>query len=354
MIKLFRKIRKQLLGEGKTGNYFKYAIGEIILVVIGILIALQINNWNEANSNEKRLLKIFEEIGVDLATDIRYTNDLIKSGNRIDSLSSFVLNNKLTKADYLNPINNRLFWIVLRFSPYKFRKTGFNKFKNFQGIIPEKYNKIVSVINRYYNDLGTMHDFISERLTEQMKDRHDYLVHNFDWYHLLMKNEITDEMIDFYVNNPIYKNWVSQHKVNNSSGKSGSIRRIHIQAISLILILNETLQTNYSFLNSKYSFRYKEILNRIGKPLLKDEKDIVGLYINEKVKLDVKVNGGYLFINNNLLIKKSKDTFKMFSVNSSSPKFESIVRRDSKGKVLGLYEIVNDSIISFVKKITND
>jgi len=46
MIKFFRKIRQNLLKEGKTARYFKYAIGEIILVVIGILIALQINNWN--------------------------------------------------------------------------------------------------------------------------------------------------------------------------------------------------------------------------------------------------------------------------------------------------------------------
>ncbi|MFK7781485.1 DUF6090 family protein [Psychroserpens sp.] len=45
MIKFFRKIRQNLLSEGKTGKYFKYAIGEIILVVIGILIALSINNW---------------------------------------------------------------------------------------------------------------------------------------------------------------------------------------------------------------------------------------------------------------------------------------------------------------------
>jgi len=47
MIKFFRKIRQNLLSEGKTGKYLKYAIGEIVLVVIGILIALSINNWNE-------------------------------------------------------------------------------------------------------------------------------------------------------------------------------------------------------------------------------------------------------------------------------------------------------------------
>lgn len=51
MLKFFRTIRKKLLAEGKTANYLKYAIGEIILVVIGILIALQINNWNEDRKN---------------------------------------------------------------------------------------------------------------------------------------------------------------------------------------------------------------------------------------------------------------------------------------------------------------
>lgn len=47
MISFFRKIRQNLLKENKTARYFKYAIGEIVLVVIGILIALQINNWNQ-------------------------------------------------------------------------------------------------------------------------------------------------------------------------------------------------------------------------------------------------------------------------------------------------------------------
>jgi hypothetical protein len=47
MIKFFRKIKQKLLSEGKTGKYFKYAIGEIVLVIIGILIALSIINYLE-------------------------------------------------------------------------------------------------------------------------------------------------------------------------------------------------------------------------------------------------------------------------------------------------------------------
>jgi len=62
MIKFFRKIRQNLLSEGKTGKYFKYAIGEIVLVVIGILIALQINNWNTNKINQSESKKFNQRL----------------------------------------------------------------------------------------------------------------------------------------------------------------------------------------------------------------------------------------------------------------------------------------------------
>ncbi|TXE18792.1 hypothetical protein ES692_04900 [Psychroserpens burtonensis] len=69
MIKLFRNIRKQLLSEGKNTKYFKYAIGEIVLVVIGILIALQINNWKEHKQKEIQIKNALVALYNDLAQD---------------------------------------------------------------------------------------------------------------------------------------------------------------------------------------------------------------------------------------------------------------------------------------------
>jgi hypothetical protein len=70
MIKFFRKIRQNLLSEGKTGKYFKYAIGEIVLVVIGILIALQINNWNESRIQRQKEIVILSELKKELENDL--------------------------------------------------------------------------------------------------------------------------------------------------------------------------------------------------------------------------------------------------------------------------------------------
>jgi hypothetical protein len=60
--------------ENKTGKYFKYAIGEIILVVIGILIALQINNWNENRKQAIAEKEFYKGIKYDLQQDLEFIN----------------------------------------------------------------------------------------------------------------------------------------------------------------------------------------------------------------------------------------------------------------------------------------
>ena len=64
MIKFFRKIRYDLMEKNKTSKYLKYAIGEIVLVVVGILIALQINNWNEDRTARKSENQILNSLAV--------------------------------------------------------------------------------------------------------------------------------------------------------------------------------------------------------------------------------------------------------------------------------------------------
>ncbi|MAL60223.1 MAG: hypothetical protein CMC14_09260 [Flavobacteriaceae bacterium] len=78
MIKFFRKIRQNLLLEGKTGKYLKYAIGEIILVVIGILIALQINNWNESRKQSIAEKEFITSLKNDLKEDKAFIERVIK------------------------------------------------------------------------------------------------------------------------------------------------------------------------------------------------------------------------------------------------------------------------------------
>lgn len=83
MIKFFRQIREQLLGEGKTGKYLKYAFGEIFLVVIGILLALQINNWNEQRKMNIKEAIYLNGLKADLEKSKTALTRVIKKTDRV-------------------------------------------------------------------------------------------------------------------------------------------------------------------------------------------------------------------------------------------------------------------------------
>ena len=101
MIKFFRHIRKSLLMENKTGKYFKYAIGEIVLVVIGILIALQINNWNNSRIEVIKEQAILKSLQLDFKNNINNVNDAYISFSQAYESSVILLD--IIKGS--NPIN---------------------------------------------------------------------------------------------------------------------------------------------------------------------------------------------------------------------------------------------------------
>ena len=106
MINFFRKFRKQLADDNKPLKYMRYAVGEIVLVVIGILIALSINNWNEkdkAKSEGKVLLALLKQ---DLHEDIIYFKSLRTEYNgwlnQIENILTNVLDGKTEKINRLD------------------------------------------------------------------------------------------------------------------------------------------------------------------------------------------------------------------------------------------------------------
>jgi hypothetical protein len=103
MIKFFRKIRYDLMEKNKTGKYLKYAIGEIVLVVIGILIALSINNWNEKQQLNSKTQEYYIQLLDDLNKDVIFANKIIKQfDNYLKDLKAYT--NSYYNEDILTPI----------------------------------------------------------------------------------------------------------------------------------------------------------------------------------------------------------------------------------------------------------
>ena len=97
MIKFFRQIRYNLMEQNKTSKYLKYAIGEIVLVVIGIMIALQINNWNQQRLENKEEQKAL----LNLKQDFEYNQ------YTLDSVSKKTIKNIEQQFLILNHTGNK-------------------------------------------------------------------------------------------------------------------------------------------------------------------------------------------------------------------------------------------------------
>jgi hypothetical protein len=115
MIKFFRHIRRTLINQnkmgkpalpdspsGRLGRYFKYAIGEIILVVIGILIALQINTWNQQRLENKQELELLKALKDEFEYNLGEVDETIKVNKK--TTQSCVALTKLIRADSLHEV----------------------------------------------------------------------------------------------------------------------------------------------------------------------------------------------------------------------------------------------------------
>jgi len=116
MMKFFRKIRYNLIGEGKTWKYIKYAIGEIGLVVIGILIALQINNWNQERLNRIKENDYLSEIKENLMVDKLKIQGTLEFNNKkiatIDSVFT-LFGNASNSDDYMTKLVMHMQYLAL-------------------------------------------------------------------------------------------------------------------------------------------------------------------------------------------------------------------------------------------------
>jgi len=158
MINFFRKIRYDLMSKNNTGKYLKYAIGEILLVVIGILIALSINNWNETRKDQLRLKNHYVEL----------LNEL---NNDIDNLKLVIEN--------VRKINNQTFEIseFINFSPSKIDTT-----KIVDALFGAEPYAFFSISNSVYTTLlsnGDIQLIENEQLKNALSIYHD--VKSWDW-----------------------------------------------------------------------------------------------------------------------------------------------------------------------------
>jgi len=212
MIKFFRNLRKHMIKENKVSKYILYALGEIVLVVIGILIALQINNSNQIRKDKSRIVNYLSEISNDLDQDIE---SFEKNLEQYDSLIKFKeWGMSYTKYDY----SQKDSLLKYRFSNYndtKILDIAFNKMMDSGLSEFYDFETIVNEIRRYYLIDGKKYNVMidwDKRWTDHellwfLSDDYNFEMTIYDFPTINSDQENINELIKS-IENPKGRTWM--------------------------------------------------------------------------------------------------------------------------------------------------
>lgn len=207
MIKFFRKIRQQLLTENKFSKYLIYAIGEIILVVIGILIALSINNWNEWKKERVKEREILIGLVANLEINIKTVESDIENFHLLDKSSETVLSTINNKQPYTDTLAHHFHIARIPKQELFLAQTGYEEYKDAglhiltnKNLKNEVLNLFETVFPKFFSNYKMVNEFNS--------DFDNHVVQNFIYKnHNLEPINYQDLLTDHY-----YISWIRAYK----------------------------------------------------------------------------------------------------------------------------------------------
>ena len=232
MLKFFRRIQRKLLNEENLKKYLIYVFGEIFLVVIGILIALQVNNWNEKRKNKQEVEILINLLEKELVENIRIDSRNIDFGYRKDSLINLVLSEKVTRQMYYE--DGELRNLILNFFPGGPNYEALEKILIREENFPKYLEILLPMLKEYKKRIDEYNTGQGPIITNLVEDNYLYLINNYPWFSrndsvaLVTKTE-------YFLKDPIYRNRVAFYE--SVVLQNGIRRRLELRSLALGLLV---------------------------------------------------------------------------------------------------------------------
>ncbi|QSE98851.1 DUF6090 family protein [Fulvivirga lutea] len=156
MINFFRALRKDSSADKNIGMYLAYALGEIVLVVIGILIALQVDNWNKENENREKERKYLSEIRTNLQEDLRNIDMVFSYNKGKTACINNVLNDfgKMKNTPQMVVRFSSSMDTLSSFEVFNTNKIAFQNLMSSASIDLIQNDSLRTLLPRYYNEVS--------------------------------------------------------------------------------------------------------------------------------------------------------------------------------------------------------
>jgi len=195
---IFNKNRIGILSKKGIYKYLFYGLGEIILVVIGILIAVNINNRNEQSASEKRLKSYLQVYHQDMVQDTLVINSVLKYTEDRKEFFNLFLSDSVEAKHYLEKPQG--LGLVLSYSPFKLQQKGISLLDNYVNDNEVEQDTLISKILANHKAFDNLINETNTRISEDISDNMNYLKGNEPWIaDLLLGNINNPDMLPYFL-----------------------------------------------------------------------------------------------------------------------------------------------------------
>jgi hypothetical protein len=240
MIKLFRHIGQRMIKENRVSKYLLYAVGEIILVVIGILIALQINNWNESRKLENKVESIYAIVKSDLQFDMENIDYVLEAMLPEDTILGMILEGRMTRELYENCDNCE--FVVGGFPDITLRSRGLTLLEENSTIFDAQQDSLFIQISEFYSYYFTEIEVDMEEIEMDYSDNFAFWKSNKTWFADTIQSIKNDDFVEYALTDPDYINRVASWRRLYFQNYLGHLKEYKESALILIADLDK--QTN--------------------------------------------------------------------------------------------------------------
>ncbi len=236
-MKIFRKIRVSAILEHKVSKYILYAIGEILLVIIGILIAVSINNSNEKRKQKAELQQIYQTVAHDLIRDTIALIEVLEESNELDSLTrNYLLGNRpsMDTIDASNLENcsecGALFSSYRDFTP---SLGGYQSLIDFESKSDIKRDSLTDrILNFYSGKVENIKD-LSSRVGDMAVENIQSL-EKYQWYAPYFLSDYNEEGVRYFLTSKEYENKLFTFYLMNAGSLNPLFQKYKDESVALI------------------------------------------------------------------------------------------------------------------------
>ena len=228
------------MAEKRIGKYIVYAIGEIILVVIGILIAVSINNYNESKKSYRQLQSILRTYKQDLKIDTTVVGRNIQFLEEKQELFNVLLSDTVSAKDYLE--NPRSFGLAMVHSPFEFQNRGYQMLQNHADDRSTSMDSLVVKILAVDMGFKKLIEGTQKQINNDISDNILYMKNNQPWLDDLFKGRYDNPDILAYFLSDDYRSRLAVQDVLTNGNLLAQLQSYQTQMKEILIELSDRLE----------------------------------------------------------------------------------------------------------------